>query len=344
VELKTPIFRLFLDIDARVDATHTDIDFQCLFELVHQCALDFFDSREYRMIVCSTELKHEAPDGTVKHGFHIVFPSIYVNAPIALAFRGNILQKVDELPISLHNTWGDVIDDSVYKANGLRALFSAKGQSELRCYVPRIVFADDGLSTMIQDAMPASEKRLFVHECSIRAFEAQLTSCRGGEDSVADSSDVHRHNGVVIGKRISLSAYADVLPKVQDVLPSIYSTQRFTGAFVTRHAIMLRSSSRFCGNVGREHRTSTVYFCVTKRAAGVYQKCYCRKDEHGCVDYSGPIIALDLNTLKTFFPDDYDDQDAPSLPSKKHVNTFNSLLQRTRFASQHQHTKKKKKM
>ena len=347
VELKTPVFKLFLDVDARVKEPAPD--FHPLFKTVEECALDFFEALEdERMIVCMADPKPDGDGLTQKYGFHVLFPGVHVNAPIAMAFRSELLARLNDVaPHMLHNSWEDAIDDSVYKANGLRALYSHKGANEARPYTPYRLY-DKGEYKACDETLPAAEKRIFVHDCSIRVFDKSLTKCRGGQDALADQPSVHAPNGIVLGKSVPLSVYVDVMPKVQAALPPIYATQRFTGVFVTRHAIMLRSSSRFCHNVMREHRTSTIYFCVTKRAAGIYQKCYCRKDDHGCAAYSGPIYALEYDTLKHFFPDDYDEslteeqKDMTSLPSKK-KGSLDSLLKRSRFISVQSTSSKKKK-
>lgn len=351
VELKTSVFKLFIDIDARVTLGVMP-NFDTFFVALQAQAMEFFEQmHDTRMIVCAAEPKADQGDGSEKYGFHAIFPGIFVNAPIAMAFRGHLLDTLNaEFPGLLRNTWEDAIDDSVYKANGLRALYSHKGTMESRPYLPYCVL-DKGSRYNVEPNIPASEKRVYVHDCSIRAFDATLTKCRGGHDDIADQPFVHAPNGVVLGKCVPLSVYADALPKVQAVLPEIYSTQRFTGVFVTRHAVMLRSSSRYCHNVAREHRTSTVYFCITKRAAGVFQKCYCRKDDHGCAAYSGPIHPLEYETLKCFFPEDYEQDEAEvleatqpitTLPSKKR-GTLSVLLKRSRFLTDGSKKKKKRK-
>ena len=352
VELKTPVFKLFLDIDARVRGSSSP-DFQELFSKIHACATRFFSPSpptDHRMIVCSAESKHDTSDDTTKYGHHVVFPGIRVNAPIAMAFRSALLEDlVATMSFATHNAWDDVIDDSVYKANGLRVLYSHKGKTEGRPYIPALVYDID--IREVPAAATAAERRILLHDCSIRVFDGGLTTCTGGEDALADQPTVHSLNGIVSGKTVSLGMYTEALEKLQEVLPEVYSTQRFTGAFVTNTSLMFRSTSRFCHCVMREHRTSTVYFCVSKRTAGAYQKCYCRKDDHGCAAFSGPVYPLSYETLRLFFPEEFAEDDAEivqatqaitTLPSKKN-GSISTLLKRSRFLTQAAPPKKKKK-
>lgn len=340
VELKTPIFRLFFDIDARVatDATDLTPTLQCIYAAVHEF---WAISGAVRMLVCAAPPKPQ-DDGT-KLGFHVVFPTVYVNAPIALAFRDVLLKALDDAcPDTCLNTWADAIDPCVFKANGLRALYSSKGPNEDRAYVPWGHVETSGTEPLHKNiervgTLTAPDKRVWVHECSLRVFNATLTPCVGGHDTIADQPDVHRAGGVIVGRSVALDAYAEWLPKVQGALPAMYATQRFVGVFKTDTAVMLRSSSRYCQHVGREHRTSTVYFCISRR--GVCQKCYCRKDDSGCALFSSQQYPLADEVITAFVPDALACKVLPEqefvarkLPSKKRTtNSLDALLSRSRF-------------
>ena len=337
VELKTPLFKLFFDIDARVDNTAVDFRhvFRCMYEAVHEFwVLD----RAAKMIICS------APPKEDKYGFHVVFPLVIVNAPIALAFREILVQKLEqECPGLCSNAWSDVIDPCVFKANGLRAVYSHKGPGEERAYVPCSIIESETADVEDVCTLTSQDMREFVHACSLRTFGTTLTPCAGGQDSLADQPHVHQTGGVVIGRSVALDVYAEVLPKVQAALPVEYAQQRFVGVFKTEHAVFLKSSSRYCQNVQREHRTSAVYFCVTRR--GVCQKCYCRKDDHGCAGYSSPQYVLSQAVLDAFVPSQCNilPETILHMPSKKKsAGSLEGLLKRSRFSSMPLKRKKKK--
>ena len=315
VELKTPVFRLFFDLDIRfskaadTEAVTKTIDHLCVsihrfvtegFFDIHQKnsqqALDTVSDISY---VCQAPTKDEN-DG-IKYGVHLIFPGIYVNSPIALKARETLLEAIpdafDDTFTMPKNSWEDVIDDSVYRANGLRMLYSHKGRVENRAYVPTGVIEN----TAIRQIKPSvSEARDILHSCSLRMCTATLTPCHGGEHEIADTEDTHRVDGLVIGKCVSIAPYLDATESLRQHLPDVYKNVSFVGAFQTDHAVMLKTNSRYCYNIQREHRTSTVYLVVTKH--GVSQRCYCRKDEYGCRQYHGPDTPLPVSVVREFLP------------------------------------------
>lgn len=295
VELKTTVFRMFFDIDALV-ACEKDADaLYGAFEILNRAASEFWVLPEVpRLVVCSAPPKKQ-PEG-MKFGFHLVWPSVHVNAPIALAFRAHAIELLQESCDPLLNSWQDILDACVFKSNGLRMAFSNKG-IEGRPYLPTRHIDASG-SHSIGD-ISAVQKRSFVHELSLRTFDQTLTACRNGIEQLADevAYAIGKNRGQ--GTSVRLDAYADILPTIQAALPKCYETQRFVGAFRMEHAVMLRSSSRFCQCVDREHRTSTVYFCVTRR--GVSQKCYCRKEE-ACTSFSSEWYHLPEPVIDLLIP------------------------------------------
>jgi hypothetical protein len=78
---------------------------------------------------------------------------------------------------------------------------------------------------------------------------------------------------------------------------------------------MLSSTSRWCGNLGRQHRSNTVYFVVTRK--GVHQRCYCRCDtlegrKYGlCKDYHSDTWPVPAAALAALFGDS---SSAPAAP------------------------------
>jgi len=365
VEQKTPIFRLFFDLDIRLprDVDHHAV-IQRLSRSIWRFVLeDFFvlessqtsiDSTSVttnttvsdtvcdRMIVCTAPLKTENNEN-IKAGCHLVFPNIYVNSPIALRCREVLLKGIDALYTSIphstsaqsvtqsmvdsdeddddrvlplpSNSWSDVIDDSVYRGSGLRMVWSNKGRQESRPYVP--VYELDsvhGWSKVICDTLAA--KREYVHDCSIRSVIGTLTACRGGEHQIADTLYGHIVSGTAVsGRSQAVDVYAEVLPIVENTLPPEYRNIRFLKAFVTSNTIYLKTNSRYCMNVKREHRTSTVYIAVTRQ--GMMVRCYSRKEEYSCANFASPLITLPTHVMRVFFPDSFVTSNTMLQPSNK---------------------------
>lgn len=253
-----------------------------------------------------------------------------VNSPIAIKCREGLLHVIESLYASIPqstsaqsvtqsghesdddvcdaapaiplNSWRDVIDDSVYKGSGLRMLWSHKGRHETRAYVP--VYNVDSVSGVVDVVCDSlSVKREYVHDCSIRTTTGVLTPCRGGEHHIADDLNGHIMGGAsVSGRSQSMDLYSDAIQDIDKALPSVYRGIRFLKAFVTPNTVYLKTNSRYCINVHREHRTSTMYIAVTRH--GMMVRCYSRKQEYGCGDFASPIIPLPDRVLRVFFPDD----------------------------------------
>jgi len=105
-----------------------------------------------------------------------------------------------------------------------------------------------------------------------------------------------------------------VLHKLAAALPVEFLGQRFTGLMAAEHCFLLRSTARFCFNLGRAHRTNNVYFVLTRR--GVTQRCYCRCEttEHRkygmCKDFVSDCWPVPDDVLAAFFPPDGQESDA----------------------------------
>ena len=349
VELKTPVFRLFFDLDIRfhMDTVESDvrrtIDHLCVsihefvtdgfFDLDQKTSQQHLDIMDKISYVCEAPTKEEKD--AVKYGVHLIFPHVYVNSPIALKLRETLLAAIpdafDESYTLPKNSWSDVIDDSVYRANGLRMLYSHKGKVENRAYIPTAKIEE---TTMTHIKPSVSDARDILHATSLRVCTAVLTPCRGGEHEIADTEDTHRVDGIVIGKCVSIAPYVDATESLRRYLPDVYKNVSFMGAFQTDHAVMLKTNSRFCHNINREHRTSTIYLVVTKH--GLSQRCYCRKEEYGCRSYHGPDIPLPAAVVREFLPtaetkflDDIELQARTSI--KKRKSSLHNVLKRSKF-------------
>ena len=99
---------------------------------------------------------------------------------------------------------------------------------------------------------------------------------------------------------------------------------------------MFRHSSRYCENVGRNHKSSNTYFLVSK--AGMRQCCYSRKEEDvgqkycRCSDFRGEYIKLPASLTEELFPDEDDKKNLPPPPmpssSIEHFLSLDSMIAR----------------
>lgn len=321
VEMRTPIFRLFMDVDAKFPASESGegvvatFDFESLWRSLLRWSHDCFEGCT-EVIVCRAPPKSEADGAIVKHGIHLVWPEVRVTADMALGFRQYILPKLsaeygDDVCV---NSWADVIDACVYKANGLRMPWSVKGHGGGRAYVPTTLVRLDGTTEAVEVPRGVSAMRAWMERLTIRAFgrapslirlHSLLPAAAPMMDGVVGGGG---GGGGAGGARLSLGEYADVLPKLDAALPPEYKPHAFTGAFKTKHNIMLRSTSKYCRNLGRAHNSNTVYFAVSR--TGISQRCFCRCEttegrKYGmCKDFESEHFPVDEAVLRRVFPDE----------------------------------------
>ncbi len=359
VELKSPVFRLFFDLDVRFPLSASQARVSAALDLlevsVHRFVVDgFFELSPASKTSWSCRAPPKTEGDAIKHGCHLMFENVFVNSPIALSLRSHLLACIDDAfgadDLRPYNEWADVIDDSVYKANGLRMLLSGKGRDENRAYVPRAKLSSgsqdesngsrdessgsrDGVQVRPLELSPETLQTA-LRACAIRTPHAVLTPCVGGEHLVADDPNGHGPRGAVVGQSKDLALYADALESLRQYLLPEHRKATFTGIFTTDHAVYVKVNSRYCANVAREHRTSTIFYEITTN--GVCQRCYSRKDTHGCSSYRADTTPLPARLSKQFLPNKIKFLDEIELQSrtpasKRKDKSIASILKRSRF-------------
>lgn len=305
-EQRTPIFKMFMDLDIKVapddDACATKTRDTVMF--VCQQASLFFKEDDACVTVLTTP--HKPGEGFVKAGVHLVWTNVYVTSSTAVAFRTMLIEKLDtKFGMIFLNKWDGIVDVCVYKSNGLRMAWSLKG-SEPRAYVPHAYVKED-CWTDIGEVKGANATREWVHKTSIRTYGAVATCLRDG--IIVPSSGGTEDSGIEATSK-SLMEYGSVLPDLDSALPPQYTGQRFTGVLKMEHCFILRSSARYCANLGRAHYSNNVYFVLTR--TGISQRCYCRCEttegrKFGtCKEYVGETFPVSAKAIESFFgkPDD----------------------------------------
>lgn len=311
VELRTPVFRFFTDLDTRFTAAAQDAEV-CALLLAIGKAVDAVAGAS-DMVVCSSTNAAAADGG--KRGFHLIWPDVLVRQSTAFKLRDAILRELrppGEYGLAPECTWDTVLDPSVYRANGLRMPWSAKGRHDARVYKPTHLYRDGALAEEAP-AASVSALRASVHRLSIRAPGADPTLVASADDDAdAAAAEIARAKST---SPDSLEAYGDVLPSLAAALPVQFLGQRFTAVMhhepatpgAPPNSYLLRSSSRFCFNLGRAHRTNNVYFVLSRR--GVHQRCYCRCEtaegrKYGmCKDFASSVWPVSAEVTKRFFGD-----------------------------------------
>jgi hypothetical protein len=280
VEIRTPLFGYFVDLDIRVRGEYPgDSALRAVCSVVAHAAGTAFETVPSRVVACRAGLKTES-DGSTKVGVHLHWPGTVVSSRGALAVRDVILTSLKFLASSLvgfeGQPWDSVVDAAVYKGSGLRMAWSGKYASDERVYAPWLEY--DPLSgewAACEEARGVAAIRDWVGALSVRVSPTTSATPLVPALTETDQDAAFETTTTAAIQTASLGPYASVLPLLDSVLPLEFTGQRFVGLVKTdRGGFMLRSTSRYCLNLGRAHRSNNVYFVLTRD--GISQRCYCR--------------------------------------------------------------------
>lgn len=137
-ELKTDIFRFFIDLDYKDEI---ELTLEETFEIVKVIQLvikEFLPKCNVKVIISNVEKKEVLTDNNelvIKSGIHLHFPEIFTNKEYALILRSACIQKLERMyPIRpLYSTWENIIDIAVYKGAGLRMIGNNKSEQCPSC-------------------------------------------------------------------------------------------------------------------------------------------------------------------------------------------------------------------
>jgi len=359
VERRTDVFRLFFDLDVHTSDAQRDAHEAALRGCVLSIAAMARDWFVVRDDIRATLLRKNA-ESSDKIGAHLVFETVYVTAPTALAFRDHVVARLADAAPEID--WAEIVDASVFKGSGLRLPWAPKRDGS-SWYVPRervvtpMGGGDPEVTSVEVPAMdpPAPVAREWIRQTCIRAPDETATALvKEAHAAVSSSTASATPSAPGESKHVPLRECADALAKMP--VPPVYEPQKITSVHrVGDHAVVLRSSSKKCANKGyEEHRSSNVYFVVLRRGVA-YQRCYCRKDagerlsDQPCSRFASASWAVPDEVVRAFFGPGSEDagESAPEpgepraaktdalvppsvfvLPSQRKKVTLDSLLAR----------------
>ncbi len=321
VETKTPVFRMFYDLDAHVDGdTMPDRAFEILAIICETTAACFDQPPD--AVVCVSNLPKRLDSGS-KLGIHVTFDNVFVDSATALAVREHVLRRLSDEASPFSNDWNQVVDAAVFKGSGMRLPWSAKKNEDDRWYVPVAEYAGGGWNRFENVESSVSAVRAILMRSSLRYFGRPTASSVSNAVHVDERSE---GGGVSNLTHVSLKSHGNAA-KIVETLVSSTHPGNVTAVLVGEHAVIFRHESKFCANVGREHRSSNAYFLLTAR--GLQQCCYSRKSVPElacqCTDFRGDYINVPKELMHRFFPP----PPPPPMPSSRSTD-FDALLTKTR--------------
>lgn len=319
VETRPKTFKFMIDIDLTDDHYWTDQELIPLIQLIQKTIYEFFET-DQSVICCTSPLKIK-PDG-VHTGVHLIWPSIFVISDTALLLRRGIIQRLKEVYTNVKKSWEDVIDETIYTRNGYRMVGSDK-MNRLKTPENRplsLLFVIDSHPNYAPnknytEILSTNTKRL-VLETSIRlvidAYIDQGMNVNKVPPWVEIDALQKRVGYKVTGNVVSGKEHLVIENFIRKFLPKEYrntvkSVVRYPKEENYPHALLIKSSSRYCMNIGRNHNSCGIYFYATPE--GITQKCLCSCNKMDnrktglCMDFTSGLYPFDDATRNILFPE-----------------------------------------
>lgn len=206
-ECKTPIFKFHVDLDFFQEMDLSDENIIEYVKKIQEIISDFFYTKsknKSRVYICLTQPSFKEKSGKmlIKTGIHLIWPEIYTDKDTALILRKIIIYNFQIIygERTNYNIWEDVVDESVYRQNGLRMIGSAKinkckecrGKNntfincqvcfgkgrvdEGRIYLPKFLIKGESIVEVMPHIDNKHETFLkYIRETSIQVYECSKT-------------------------------------------------------------------------------------------------------------------------------------------------------------------------
>lgn len=306
VEVRTPQFRLFMDLDIKFPSTQTETVWDDVMSVIaviqSRVSQMFADTDDHTAVVCTTPVK-KLDEQVCKLGLHIIWSFITVNAKQAMDLRETCIARLSERP-AFHNAWTDVIDASVYRpSSGLRMVGSYKtgahDEESPAVYMPayvvhrsdvsgvasaclgKVLALGDGEFMMSRVPDPLFGFYDWVRLTSIRTHpvivDDDLTFAHGRMELTESSeSYVLNHRFSTDLEELDRSTLSFINEHLVPLL-TIFAPFSIKRAFrIKKREVkyILCTNSRRCLNLRKKcHNSNHIYFLCDVR--GVHQRCFC---------------------------------------------------------------------
>ena len=318
VETRPKTFKFMIDADISDDHYWTTEEIAEMTAVIQKTVYAFFEINQ--VTICCTS-PQKIKGGEIHTGIHLIWPTLFVMSDTALCIRRGVIQQLKEYK-QLAKSWDQIIDESIYTRNGYRMVGSDKMS---RTKVPEnrplsllfVMDSDGSLNQVYRDRLSGSTKAL-VHETSIRyVIDTYLSK---GMDinkfpEWLEEDPIQKKAGYsgVAGTVASSTEHLIIEKFIKSDLPRVYFG---VVKAVTRYPdknILIKTTSKYCMNIGREHNSCGIYFFASPN--GMYQKCLCSCQKldgrrNGlCMDYTSSCYEFTDHIKEQLFPNLFESVD-----------------------------------
>lgn len=319
VEQKTPCYNFFMDMDY-VDEEAIDLEtIKQIIKVVCDKVKNI--TGKVKCIVSVSEPKPKS--GNIKTGIHLNWPGCIVDQEQALNIRSHVIKHL-MLVYSAIN-WENIIDKSVYVGSGFRLPWSHKKSKHQHCqgkgcvvcentgkltegpYLPIFLYMDEDITHV--DAHPTIDMLMNV---TIRTDETRVNV---SVESIKDYETVFKKKEGNFSKKQTKNEFlnSEIQAHIETFIRQHIKGQsnaRVQKIYKDGKDYLIKTNSKYCENLGREHNSNHVWFLITGDNRGnICQKCFCRcettKDrKYGfCKNYSSRAHILTKFIQDTLYPE-----------------------------------------
>lgn len=300
VERRTPVFKLFADLDwTRSEAPSRELWLQ-LLRVVADTVRRARGGPPFVMLACLAVPKPD-PAGGVRVGAHLHFPDVLVTQALALAVRARLVPVLAALNLDFDAE--HLVDPAVYHGNGLRMKGSRKAtpcepcaacggtgrRVDARVYAPTVVMDDQGaLASEAEVRALRDDWHAVVRATSIRSdasepdafgalgdVAAPVARSWGRASRLPEALNAHIHASLTRAFPVYADEHARAPWRVTEIV-----AHASDGAPGPSH-VFVHTSCTYCCNKRGHHRSkgNSVYFMVSERE--VTQRCFSYKSTPG---------------------------------------------------------------
>ena len=327
-EMRTPFFKMFFDVDLRVEKaglmlTDAQLD-QVVSVFIARIKLRYPTADSPTLTVIVAGQREGQTPSAKSANLHIHFPNLIVTSEEACAIASDLVAHLPALD-GVTSTWAEAIDHQVYTANGLRMLGSCKpdvcpakcggalpdctvcgnkGRVNLgRVYVVRACYTNGQRNQEWLASMQANHT-MALKACSVRNDVLPLTST--GARPPCESAPARKKRA-----KIDTSPQAGMVQRALRELGVKYAQLIVAKCTELKPGEMWcidvdGPGSKACGNLqSGEHGSSNVWFLLTPR--GFMQRCRCKKDTLVnrtvlCSAYKSKWMPVSTEVITELFP------------------------------------------
>jgi len=321
VEQKTPMYRLFIDIDYVDEEALTYETIKSISRMLTDKVRSLVGDNKDMCIISVAKPK---PKGVLtKTGIHLNWPLCVVGQKEALCVRDHLISHMSKIYSA--KDWSYIIDKAVFGdlqtgsiGSGFRLPWSYKKTRDVveGPYIPFFEYKNGNIIDITDEQI--SIERLEQVQIRTTEEEPNITV-----ESVGPFS-LHPPSRKLQGKEIDnpeVSAYMETFIRINMKGQGDSRIQKFIR---NKDTYAIQTNSKFCENVGRNHSSNHVWFFVSKKTSTVCQKCFCTCETSNgrrygfCRDFSGQTHGLPNKIMYLLFPekDEEDKKDKQWLKNK----------------------------